>query len=96
MAAFVFVIMSMSNVRAGDEGGGAVWWSHPGNIPGSASDNYWGSRSNYTLHRSSNGGASWEVSQHKKENLHGNMIMKTNHCIHHNGCDLPRRALDLV
>ena len=95
MAAFVFVIMSMSNVRAGDEGGGAVWWSHPGNIPGSASDNYWGSRSNYTLHRSSNGGASWEVSQHNRK-LAWQHDYKTNHCIHHIGCDLPRRALDLV
>eukprot|EP01047_Picozoa_sp_COSAG01_P095502 COSAG01_NODE_26188_length_721_cov_1.409968_2_plen_107_part_01 len=40
-------------------GQGKVYWSHPGNVPGSASDRYWGSRSNYSLHRSSDG-ASWE------------------------------------
>ena len=38
---------------------GTVYWSHPGNVPGSPSAMYWGSRSNYTLHRSQNG-ASWE------------------------------------
>ena len=43
---------------------GTVYWSHPGNVPGSPSATYWGSRSNYTLHRSQTGGASWEFVTH--------------------------------
>eukprot|EP01052_Picozoa_sp_SAG31_P000666 SAG31_NODE_19_length_35031_cov_42.510707_17_plen_865_part_00 len=38
---------------------GTVFWSHPGNIPGSPSAVHWGSRSNYTLHRSPDG-ATWK------------------------------------
>ena len=39
---------------------GTVFWAHPGSIPGSPNATYWGGRSNYTIHRSSSGGASWE------------------------------------